>query len=324
MPNVLGIGNALVDVVTLLDSDQVLERFALPRGSMQLVDGSKSKEISEGTSHLKREIASGGSAANTIYGLARMGVESGFIGKTGRDEMGRLFKQDLENYGVKTYLLESDTPSGVAMALISPDSERTFATYLGAAVEMGPDDLDHNLFSRYKYLHIEGYLVQNHDLIEAACIAGKKAGMTLSIDMAAYNVVEANLDFLKHLVAKYIDIVFANEEEAKVFTGAMPEEALESIASMCSLAVVKIGREGSLIARGKERVKSGVIRVNSIDTTGAGDLYASGFLAGLLKGLPLEKCGYMGSVLAGKTIEVMGPRMPQEKWNEVFELTSGL
>lgn len=310
--------------MTKLDTDDVLSTFNLPKGSMQLVDAQKSAIIDNGTNHLEKQVASGGSAANTIHGLAKMGIDTGFIGKVGKDDFGKFFKEDLASSGINPFLLESDTPSGKAIALISPDSERTFATFLGAAVEMGPSDLTNNLYAGYDYFHIEGYLVQNHALIEQAVKLAKNNGLKVCLDMASYNVVEDNLEFLQKIVRDYVDIVFANEEEAKSFTGKDPEEALNDFASMCEIAVVKIGKQGSLIKLGDIKYKVDAIIAHSIDTTGAGDLYAAGFIYGLIKGYPLDKCGTIGSILAGKTIEVIGPKMPVQKWAEIENLVSAL
>ncbi len=317
MAKVLGIGNALVDIMTKLDSDHILTTFNLPKGSMQLVDGQMSEIINKGTNTLEKQIASGGSAANTIHGLARLGIETGFIGKVGKDEFGKFFREDMLRGKITPLLLESDTASGTAIALVSPDSERTFATFLGAAVELGPDDLSPELYAGYEYFHIEGYLVQNHTLIEKAVKLAKEQGLKVCLDMASYNVVEDNLEFLKKIVKDYVDVVFANEEEAKSFTGKEPEEALQEFAQWCDIAVVKIGKMGSLIKQGHHEFRIHAIQADSIDTTGAGDLYASGFIYGLIRGQSLETCGKIGSVLAGKTIEVIGPKMTAAKWDEV-------
>ena len=324
MAKVLGIGNALVDILAQLESDETLAKFNLPKGSMQLVDASTSNKVNEGTNHLKKEIASGGSAANTIHGLAKMGIKTGFIGKVGQDEFGKLFQDDMTNNGIEPLLLESDTPSGKAMALISPDSERTFATYLGAAVELSSNDLSSELYKGYDYFHIEGYLVQNHELIETAVKLAKENGLKVSIDMASYNVVEDNLEFLQRIVKDYVDIVFANEEEAKAFTGKEPEEAIHVFGELCDYAIVKVGKDGSMIKHNGALTIVNSIVANSTDTTGAGDLYASGFLYGLINGLPLMKCGQIGSILAGNTIEVIGPKMSAEKWEEVKQLVAKL
>ncbi|HPE55353.1 MAG TPA: adenosine kinase [Bacteroidales bacterium] len=324
MSKVLGIGNALIDIMTRLDSDDVLQLFNLPKGSMQLVDGNLSDIINQGTDSFEKTIASGGSAANTIHGLARLGIETGFLGKVGKDELGLYFKKDMESSGIKPLLFESDTSSGKAIALISPDSERTFATFLGAAVEMGPDDLSDEIYKGYDYFHIEGYLVQNHHLIEQAVKLAKKNGLKICLDMASYNVVEDNLEFLQRIVKEYVDIVFANEEEAKAFTGKEAEEALHDFASICDIAVVKVGKMGSLIKQGNHVFRIHAITAKSIDTTGAGDLYAAGFIYGLIKGFSLDICGKIGSILAGKTIEVVGPKMTPDKWDEVHQMLSTL
>lgn len=317
MAKVLGIGNALVDIMTILKDDETLKQFNLPKGSMQLVDVEFSNKVNKGTDHLEKTIASGGSAANTIHGLARMGIKTGFIGKVGKDEFGTYFSDDMLKSGIQPLLQLSETASGKAMALISPDSERTFATYLGAAVELSADDLTDELYRGYDYFHIEGYLVQNHALIEQAVKLAKKNGLKVSLDMASYNVVEDNLEFLKTIVAEYVDIVFANEEEAKSFTGKEPEEAVHVFGDQCEIAVVKVGKEGSMIKHKGELFRVDAIQTNPVDTTGAGDLYAAGFLYGLIQGQSLRSCGETGSILAGKTIEVIGPKMSEKQWNAV-------
>ncbi|MBN1340833.1 MAG: adenosine kinase [Bacteroidales bacterium] len=324
MAKVLGMGNALVDILVKLESDDILIKFKLPRGSMQLVDFEFSNMVNIGTEHLSKQIASGGSAANTIHGLARLGIETGFIGKVGKDETGDFFEKDMQNSKIKPHLLKSKTPSGRAMALISPDSERTFATYLGAAVELGPDDIRPELFNEYQYFHIEGYLVQNHELIEKAVKMAKQQGLIVTLDMASYNVVEENLEFLKKILKEYVDIVFANEEEAKSFTGKEPDDALVHFSDLCDIAIVKTGSKGSLIKKGNEKHNIQSIKADSIDTTGAGDLYAAGFIYGLIHDLPLDKCGNIGSITAGKTIEVIGPKMDEQQWVQVKSLIKNL
>jgi len=264
MDKVLGMGNALVDIMTTIESDEMLSSLGLPKGSMQLVDTEFSKRVIDKTSHLKSIIASGGSAANTIHGIARLGLKTGFIGKVGSDDFGNLFKKDLEQAGITPLLLESNTASGKAVALVSPDSERTFATFLGAAVELSAADLSSEMFKGYKYFHIEGYLVQNHELIETAVKLAKENGLKVSLDLAAYNVVEANLGFLQRIIKEYVDIVFANEEEAKAFTGNEPEEALNQIAEMCEIAIVKVGKSGSFIKTDGKIAKVGIIKANAI------------------------------------------------------------
>ncbi len=320
MAKVLGIGNALVDIMTQLESDELLNDFSLPKGSMQLVDNVSVKKVMSGTEHLEKKISSGGSAANTIHGLAKLNIETGFMGKVGNDEFGRFFENDLKASGISPKLYKSKNNSGHAVALISPDSERTFATFLGAAVELSSDDLSSSHFKNFDYFHIEGYLVQNHDLIEKALKLAKENNLKVSLDLASYNVVEENLDFLRSIVEKYVDIVFANEEEAKAFTGKEPVEALNIIAEKCEIAVVKIGSKGSLIKNNDDIFEIGIIKVDPKDTTGAGDLYAAGFLFGLVKGYSLLRCGEIASILSGKVIEVIGAKMDNNRWEEVQKI----
>ena len=145
----------------------------------------------------------------------------------------------------------------------------------------------------------------------------KSNGLKVSIDLASYNVVEGNLGFLKKLVAEYVDIVFANEEESKSFTGKDPEAALLEIADMCEISIVKVGAKGSMVKTSNEKVFVDAISAKAVDTTGAGDLYAAGFLYGLSNELPLEKCAKLGSLLGGNVIEVIGPKMDAERWSKI-------
>ncbi len=317
MAKVLGIGNALVDILIRLENEDTLDKFSLPRGSMQLVDRSQSDKILNETQNLKKQQSSGGSAANTINGLANLGIKTGFIGKIGNDEFGNFFKSDMQIKGIDPKLFFGNNETGRAIGMISPDSERTFATYLGSSVELSEKDLTNDLFKGYDYFHIEGYLLQNHKLIEQALIYAKKNNLIVSLDFASFNVVEENLEFLKNITKKYVDIVFANEDEAKSFTGEEPETALDIISDMCDIAVVKIGKKGSLIKKNNDAYRVGIIEANCVDTTGAGDLYAAGFLYGLIKNLPLNKCGEIGSILSAKVIEVVGAKMNSDKWKEI-------
>ena len=219
---------------------------------------------------------------------------------------------------IEPKLLESESASGKAVALISPDSERTFATYLGAAVELHADEVIEELFHGYTHFHVEGYLVYNQPLIEKALRSAKEANLIVSLDLASFNVVEDNLAFLKDMVAKYVDILFANEEEAKAFTNKEEKEALEEMAKDCNIAVLKLGKKGSLIKHFNETFEVGIIPADSIDTTGAGDLYAAGFLYGMINLLPLDKCGQVGALLSGNVIEVVGPKMEQGRWDKIL------
>lgn len=314
---IVGIGSALVDVLVQLPSDELLGDFKLPKGSMVLVDANQSKHIIESTANLNPSIETGGSAANTVRGIAQLGGKAAFVGKVNDDEMGNFFQQSFADLGVNFHRLQGTIPSGVAATLISPDSERTFGTYLGAASELKPSDLNDKLFKPYDILHVEGYLVFNHALIEDILKRAKKCGLKVSLDMASYNVVEANLDFMKHLLDNYVDIVFANEEEAKAYTGKEPAEALGVMAKQCEVVVVKVGGRGSLVQADGSIFLIPPYKVNAIDTTGAGDVYASGFLYGMANGLKYNQCGRIGSLLASEVIKVIGAKIPDSAWEYI-------
>jgi len=324
MHKVVGIGNALVDIMTSLDDDRLLIDLHLPKGSMQLVDLDTSNHVLRTSAHLPRSVTAGGSASNTIYGLARLGVESAFIGKIGNDDYGRAYADDLALNRILPKLMISLTHSGRAVALISADSERTFATHLGAAMELIAEDLLENHFTGFHILHIEGYLVQNYPLITRAVELARKAGLLISIDLASYNVVEEHKGFLEKLLSEQVDIIFANEEEAKAFTGMDPYRALEILGDLADYAIVKTGPKGSLVKNKNQVFHIDAIPAQCIDTTGAGDLYASGFLYGLVNGCSPENCGKIGSLLAGNIIEVVGARMDDPRWARIMEQVSTL
>ena len=326
MKSILGIGNALTDILAVLPDDSLLNEYHLPKGSMQHVDMETGDKIWAALKPLGVKYVAGGSAANTITCTAILGMPSGFIGKIGDDELGLLFKSDQEQYGVKTTLLKSPHSSGRSMVFVSGgNAERTFAVYLGAALDLVPEDLSEDFLEGYEYFHIEGYLVQNQALARRAVELAHKAGCIISIDMASYNVVESNLAFLHDIVERYVDIVFANETESKAFTKLDdPRAALDEIARMCKVAVVKVGKDGSWIRSGEQTHFIEAYPAQTIDATGAGDTYAAGFLFAHSLGLPLDVCGHAGSIIAAKVVEVLGTKIDIPRWksakNQLREL----
>ncbi len=314
---VLGLGNALVDILVRIPNDEILEQFNLPKGSMQLVDETKQGEIYEAVKELQPQIVCGGSAANTICGLANLGINTTFVGKVGTDELGAKYCADLRNNGAEPIAKISTTRTGSCISLISPDSERTMVTCLGAAVELTKDDLADVDFMKYTHFYAEGYLVQNTELIETAFRKAKEAGLITMLDLASYNTVEANLEFLQKLIAKYVDVVFANEEEATAFTGKEDKDALNEISQMAENVVLKLGRRGSIVKVGDQIARVGIMDSVAIDTTGAGDLYASGFIYGMINGLTPEKSAEAGAIASGNVIEVIGTKMDARRWTSI-------
>ena len=323
MPAIIGIGNALVDVINILEDDSLLGHFNLPKGSMTLVDADLSALIMETTTGNKREITTGGSAANAIHALAALGATCGYIGKIGDDVLGAAFQKEFNQKNIKTHLLLSKKETGRVMALVSRDSERTMATYLGAASDLKAGELSADMFEGFSYLFIEGYLVQDHKLIEMAIDLARSRNLIIAIDLSSYNVVEANLEFLKRIVAEKVDVVFANEEEAYAFTGKQPEEAVSELAGICNIAVVKTGKTGSIIQQGEEVYKQGIVPAHAVDTTGAGDAYAAGFLFGLSRGYPIHRCAEIAALVSGKSVEVIGAKIPDSLWPGLLKLVNG-
>lgn len=326
MKSILGIGNALTDILAVLPDETLLKTYHLPKGSMQHVDMETGDKIWQALKPLGVKYVAGGSAANTITCTSIFGMPSSFIGKIGDDELGLLFKSDQEQYGVNTMLLKSEHSSGRSMVFVSGgNAERTFAVYLGAALDLVPEDLKPEYFEGHDYFHIEGYLVQNQALIRKAVELAHDAGCIISLDMASYNVVESNNAFLHDIIDRYVDIVFANETEAKAFTKLLdPKKSLEEISTHCKIAVVKVGKDGSWVRSGDEEYQIPAWPAEPVDATGAGDTYAAGFLYAHSLGMPLKVCGEIGSIIAAKVVEVIGTKMDVNRWKEADKQISQL
>ena len=317
MKKILGMGNALTDMLLQLDDDKLINSMNFTRGGMYLIDFAKTQEIRTQFDLSNVKKAAGGSASNTVKGIARLGGQAGFIGKVGQDDIGRFFYEDSVLNGIEPRLIYSENSSGQCTVFVSKDGERTMCTYLGAANDMLPEDITVDMFGGYDIFHVEGYLVQNQELISKVVKMAKEAGLMVSMDLASYNIVEENLDFLKDLVGKYVDIVFANEEEARAFTGKDTLNALSDIARDSFIAIVKVGANGSFVKSNGNKHTIRAYAANCVDTTGAGDLYAAGFLYGLANDLPLDVCGKIGSLVSSKVVEVVGAQMDEDVWKKI-------
>lgn len=317
MKRILGIGNALVDVLTKVDNEQILSELHLPKGSMQLLSTEAYAEVTRRMQALPTKLTTGGSACNTLLALSHLDAPTGMIGKIGDDENGRFFASYFAQRGISTRLLHDSRPTGVASTFITPDGQRTFGTYLGAAAQLTADELQQAWFEGYDYFYIEGYLVQNHDLVLRAIELAHAAGCEVCLDLASYNIVEADLDFFRALMPS-IDIVFANEQEAQALTGLEARAALDALAATCHIAVVKIGKHGVWACHGTEVAHCQARDVPVVvDTTAAGDYFAAGFMHALAAGEPLATCIARGSLLAGHIIEVVGTELPDATWKQL-------
>lgn len=324
MKKITGIGNALVDVLVQVDNELILNELQLPKGSMQLIDTQKYLNIQKRIESLKKQLTTGGSACNTILAIANLGGSPGLIGKVGHDDMARFFADNCREHGIQANLLRADElPTGVASTFITPDGQRTFGTHLGAAATLTADEVKPEWFTGYDYFYIEGYLVQNHDLIRRAVNLAHSAGLQVCIDLAAYNIVEEDREFFGELLQK-TDIVFANELEAAAFTGCNdPQQNVKRPAELCHIAVVKIGKRGVLVRRNDEQIHCPAREVPVVvDTTAAGDYFSAGFLFALSQGCGLMDCARLGSLLSGHIIEVVGTALPPETWNKIKQTLS--
>jgi sugar/nucleoside kinase (ribokinase family) len=321
---ILGIGNALVDILAKLPDDGLLKELNVAKGSMNLIEEETRKSLFAKIETLNLKMTSGGSVSNTSLALRQMGAPSGYIGKVGNDEYGKFYIDELTKAGVSLHLIHESGFSGTAIAMITPDGERTFCTYLGAAAGMQKTEIQKSVLEQYTHFYVEGYLVQNHDLIEGIMKMAQSLGLTVMLDLASFNVVASDRAFICKLVEKYVDIIFANEEEALAFTGkSSTGEAIHDIARHVKIAVLKEGDKGSWIKHNDELIHVPVYkRVKPIDTTAAGDYYAAGFFYGMLHDASLEKCAQLGSLLSYYIIQVVGTQLSPETWEKIRKKAS--
>ncbi len=320
---VLGIGNSLVDILIKVN-DKDFKKTNIAKGSMNLIDDKKLEEAENIISHYNKEMAAGGSAANTIDGLSRLGIDTGFIGKVGKDQYGDFFINYMRNAKINTFISKGNQKTGRAIVFITPDSERTFLTFLGSSIELSSEDLQEDIFKHYDILHIEGYLIYNHGLIDKAMEFAKKHNLKISLDLASFNVVRDNLNYIKSIVQKGINFLFANEEEAREFTGIKdPEKSTFDIAKNVEYSIVKIGKKGSLVVYKDKLHRIEPYPVNAIDTTGAGDMYASGFLYGIIKNLEIDNAGMIGSLTSSEVVKVIGAKLSKSTWEDIKNKIAG-
>jgi len=308
----LTIGNALVDVLATVD-EGFLVREKIVKGSMNLVDLQRSKHL-HSLVHSRTEM-SGGSAANTAYGLASLRGRAGFIGKISADRLGQAFASDLSSVGVRFFPGANSTTedTGRCLIVVTPDGNRTMNTFLGAASLLEPSDISKSAVQSAAVVFLEGYLFDKDAAKEAfrtaaeyAHAAGRKVALTLS---DAFCVDRHRDDFLS-LVKSDIDVLFANEEELKsLYQVRSINDGLHKLRENCEFAAVTRNEHGSVVIDGDEVVIIDAEPVDSVvDATGAGDMYAAGFLYGFVRGKPIEQCGRIGSIVASEVITHMGPR----------------
>jgi len=322
--DVLCIGNAIVDIIAQCD-EAFLETNGIIKGAMNLIDARRAELL---YARMGPAIeASGGSAGNTAAGVASFGGRAAFFGKVSRDHLGEIYTHDIRAQGVAfdTGPLDGEPPTARSMIFVTPDGERSMNTYLGACVELGPEDVEPEKVKAAALTYFEGYLWDPPRAKEAirrtaeiAHAAGREVSMTLS---DSFCVDRYRDEFLELMRSGTVDIVFANSHEIKsLYQTTSFDEALAAIRKDCRIAAVTRSEKGSVIVRGDETVAIRATKIGElVDTTGAGDLYAAGFLHGYTKGLDLTHCGDLGSLAAGLVIQQIGPR-PRQNLRREAEL----
>ncbi len=320
---VVAVGNALVDVLTQVDDtfiEQQNKEYGMEPGAMTLIEEVRAVELY--TQMPEGIESSGGSAGNTMAGFASFGGKGGFIGKVADDQLGKIFQHDLRSMGIQfdTQPLIMGAKTGRCLILVTPDAQRTMNTFLGASVELTAGDVDENLIAEAQVTYLEGYLFDRDNAkqafikaAETAHAAGHRVALTLS---DPFCVDRHRSDFLR-LVESHVDILFANEEEIKsLFLQDDFEDAKSAISEQVEVAALTRGPKGAVIlSEGNEILIEAAAVENVVDTTGAGDQFAAGFLYGFTQGRPLEVCGKLGALAAAEVISHMGPR-PQVSYSD--------
>ncbi len=304
-------------------NDGELSEFNLRKGQFHLINGEDAKKLLAKITHYKVKILPGGSSANTLYGIAMLGGNVAFCGKIGRDNYGDVFQEKMCNSGVEPKLTRSEKATGYTITFITPDSERTFAVYLGAALHLKEADIFFEDLRCSRILHIEGYQLEDKQLRQTSLHAmrfAKNHSIKISIDLGDPGIIDRNKADIKKIIEEYADIVFANEDEAKALVGLKPLGALNEIAKLTEVAIVKVGKSGSYIKQDSIIYKIPGYKADAVDTTGAGDMFAAGVLYGICCHYDLKICGHIGSYFAAKIVERIGARLEHIDREEIKEL----
>jgi len=320
MAKVMGIGNALIDIMAELPDESLLKKYSFAKGSQEHVSKEVFDQFYGELSLAEARVIPGGSSANTIHALANLEHKTAFIGAVGNDEHGKMFEDDMSGAGVFTDMIHKEGDTGKVLHLKTPDNTITRIGYTGVNDELTPDDLSDKYLSNYSHLLIDGYMVPNEDFVQALADTNDIQYMKVIFDLASSHIAEGHREFLKKFIKSTVDILFANDLEAFSYTNNEPERAIKSLAKDCEVVVIKKGDKGSLIQRGSEFYPIPTAPATVVESSGAGDLYAAGFLYGLLKNYHLTHCGKIGAFLASKILEVEGARLSADRWREIKKM----
>ncbi|MAV39246.1 MAG: adenosine kinase [Puniceicoccaceae bacterium] len=322
MKKIVGLGSPIIDEIAFIE-ESFLDGLSGAKGGMELLLESELAQLKSSIGKDLERIP-GGSAGNTIFALARLGIQTGFIGKIGNCISGRFYKDALAQYGGSTASFkEGSSQNGNCLSLVTPDGERTMRTALGAATELSEEELSDADFKPFDHLHIEGFMIHNPKVLEKSLHLAKSNNCTVSFDLASFEIVNQSRDALKELLKSSVDMVFANEEEAAAFTERPISESkisAEILHELCPIAVVKLGAEGCIIASDQTLHHSEAIRVDTVtDTTGAGDFWAAGFLHGWAHQQSITESARRGALLGSSVIQNHGARLNETQWLQILE-----
>lgn len=317
---ITGIGNTLVDIL-INESDQFLIDQKKEKGGMTLAEYDEIDTILSKTNQ-EPVIVPGGAVCNTIVGISHLGGDTRFIGSRGNDTYGEIFIKALKDGNVEPIVAISDAKTGNCLSVITPDAQRSMFTFLGASTLLSPTSITPDMFKETAIADVEGYLLFNPDLMMAGLKAAKAAGCLIALDLSSFEVVTAAWDILGDIIKDYVDILIANEDEAKAYTGHETEDkAIEKLSQHVTYAVLKVGERGSYVSH-----KNTITRIKAqlgnspIDTTGAGDLWAAGFLFGIANGFSIEKCGQLASACGYEVCQVMGTQLSENAWKRIKKI----
>lgn len=316
--DLIGVGSPIMDLLARVNDEFLARHIAGDKGGMVLVDRPEMERILrllEG----EPAYATGGSAANATFNAARLGLRTTFLGKLGNDDLARVYRHRFDTAGVDCARFKAGAvPNARCLALVTPDAQRTLRTDLGAAMTLSPSEISADDFRDCRHAHIEGYLVFNQALADAVLSAARAAGCTTSIDLSSFEVVNASRAWLFSQFRKGIDIVFANEDEIRALfedSTSRYDALAHKLAQQGVVAAVKVGKDGAWIAHDNALHRIEPVAVaDVVDTNGAGDAWAAGFLFGHLRQWPLPACGALASLLGAETVMHMGPLIPQTHW----------
>jgi sugar/nucleoside kinase (ribokinase family) len=312
---VLGIGHACIDILIPVN-EEFLKHIPGEKGGAEPIDFAQLNQILS-TSQIPSHIATGGSSANTIKGLASLGEKCAFLSHVGSDPLGEHFVQYMKKLGIIGFFSKSELPTAQVLCFITPDGQRTMRFYPGCSEEVSDNFFNLDYFRGITLMHIDGYTMRNGNLAENVMRLAKEAKAKVSIDLSSFEVIRQFHEPLKKLLLQYIDIVFANEDETKELTRLGAYEGCLKLQEMCPIAVVLIGSKGCLVGHQGQVLHSPGFPTKVVDSTGAGDLFASGFLYGYLQGYALAQCARIGNRLGSAIVEVQGAELPPEKWKIV-------